>query len=103
MNHAGLDPLIGAVPGFAGGAAAELVQWFGLRFTLHKGLPDWSKSWLYWVVTVLMAVSGGGPHDSPHFHTGPKVSAKTGSWASISAKRATSGSSRVSGMVGMSS
>ena len=60
MHDAGLDPLAEAAIGFAGGAAAELVQWFGLRFTLHKGLPDWSKSWLYWAVTFLMAVSGGG-------------------------------------------
>ena len=60
MNHAGLEPLTEAALGFAGGAAAELVQWFSLRFTLHRGLPDWSKSWLYWLVTVLMALSGGG-------------------------------------------
>jgi hypothetical protein len=43
------------------------------------------------------------PHDSPHFQTVPKVSAKTGSSASMAANRSTSGSSRNSGMVGMSS
>ena len=43
------------------------------------------------------------PHDSPHFQTAPKVSANTGTSASILAKRSTSGSSRNSGMVGMSS
>jgi len=46
---------------------------------------------------------GVSPHDSPHFYTTPKVSAKTGISASISANRSTSGSSRNSGMVGMSS
>jgi hypothetical protein len=60
MNHPGLDPLVEVALGFAGGAAAELVQWFGLGFSLHRGLPDWSKSWLYWLVTLLMALSGGG-------------------------------------------
>lgn len=58
--HSVPDATTEAVFGFAGGAAAELVQWFGLRFTFHRGLPDWSKSWLYWLVTFLMAVSGGG-------------------------------------------
>jgi cellulose biosynthesis protein BcsQ len=42
-------------------------------------------------------------HDSPHFQTAPKVSAKTGSSASMAANRSTSGSRRVCGMVGMSS
>ncbi len=40
---------------------------------------------------------------SPHFQMAPKVSAKTGSPASMAANRSTSGSSRCSGMVGMSS
>ena len=60
MNHADLDPLTEAAFGFGGGAVAELVQWFGLRFTFHRGVPDWSKSVLYWLVTLLMALSGGG-------------------------------------------
>jgi hypothetical protein len=60
MNHPAPDALAEAMIGFAGGVAAELVQWFGLRFSLHQKLPDWSKSWLYWIVTLLMAVSGGG-------------------------------------------
>ena len=40
---------------------------------------------------------------SPHFHTAPKVSAKTGSSASTAANRSTNGSSLGSGMVGISS
>jgi hypothetical protein len=46
--------------GICGGIAAELVRWHSLRFTLHKGLPDWSKSPLYWIVTIGMAIAGGG-------------------------------------------
>jgi len=49
-----------ALLGFGGGLAAELVQWFGLRFTLYREIPDWSKSWFYWVITILMALAGGG-------------------------------------------
>ena len=30
-----------------------------MRKELHKGLPDWAKSWLYWAVTIIMAVAGG--------------------------------------------
>src|SRR5208282_3658803 len=48
-------------------------------------------------------VSDRLPHESPHFQTAPKVSAKTGSSASIVVNRSTSGSSRNAGMVGMSS
>jgi transposase-like protein len=42
-------------------------------------------------------------HDSPHFHRVPKVSANTGTSASISANRSINGSSRCSGMVGIRS
>ncbi len=45
--------------GIAGGIAAELAAWFRIRRELHKGLPDWSKSKLYWLITALMALSGG--------------------------------------------
>jgi hypothetical protein len=41
--------------GFAGGFLAELLRWFDLRYSLHQGLPDWSKSALYWTITFLMA------------------------------------------------
>jgi hypothetical protein len=60
MDHSAPDALTEAAIGFAGGIVAVLVQWFGLRFTFHQNLPDWSKSWLYWIVTLLMSVSGGG-------------------------------------------
>jgi hypothetical protein len=42
-------------------------------------------------------------HDSPHIQIVPKVSAKTGSSASIAANRSINGSSRISGMVGINS
>jgi hypothetical protein len=46
--------------GFCGGAVAEIARWFQLREQLHAGLPNWSKSKGYWIVTFLMCVSGGG-------------------------------------------
>ncbi len=45
--------------GFAGGAAAELLQWFRIRKELYRGIPDWAKSWPYWVVTAAMVGVGG--------------------------------------------
>ncbi len=46
---------------------------------------------------------GATAQGSPHFQLGPRVSANTGSSASMAANRSTSGSKRCSGMVGMSS
>ena len=46
---------------------------------------------------------GAAPHDSPHFQMAPKVSAKSGSSASIVANRSIKGSNRNSGMVGINS
>lgn len=46
--------------GVFGGCLAEGLKWFNLRHTLHQGLPDWSKSIGYWVVTVFMILIGGG-------------------------------------------
>ena len=43
------------------------------------------------------------PHDSPHFHTTPKVSANTGSSASMTVNRSISGNSRASGILGIRS
>ena len=45
--------------GIAGGVAAEALRWFRIRDELHKGVPDWARSWLYWVVTVVMIAFGG--------------------------------------------
>ncbi len=44
--------------GFAGGCAAELLQWFRIRKELHRGIPDWAKSWSYWAVTIAMVGMG---------------------------------------------
>jgi hypothetical protein len=46
------------VLGLVGGLLAELLRWFDLRYSLHQGLPDWSRSILYWVITFLMACAG---------------------------------------------
>ncbi len=43
------------------------------------------------------------PHNFPHFQMAPKVSAKTGSSASIVVNRSINGSNRTSGMVGINS
>lgn len=47
-----------ALWGLGGGIAAESLQWFHLRKELYKGVPDWARSWGYWIVTVGMAGMG---------------------------------------------
>lgn len=49
-----------AVWGFVGGVAAEGLRWFRIRDELHKGVPAWGKSWLYWIVTAVMSLIGAG-------------------------------------------
>jgi hypothetical protein len=54
---------LGALEGFfwglLGGRLGELLNWFNIRHQLHRGVPDWSNSWLYWTITILMAAAGG--------------------------------------------
>ena len=45
--------------GLAGGAAAELLKWYGIRESLHEGLPDYAKTVAYWLVTAAMVGAGG--------------------------------------------
>ena len=52
---------------------------------------------------ILVAKASTRPHDSPHFQMAPKVSAKTGSSASIVVNRSINGSNRTSGIVGINS
>jgi hypothetical protein len=54
-------------------------------------------------VLVGRVVHCAGSHDSPHFQMAPKVSAKTGSSASIVVNRSINGSNRTSGIVGINS
>ena len=45
--------------GLLGGCASEVLKWFRIREELHKGLPDYAKSWSCWIVTTVMAAMGG--------------------------------------------
>ena len=45
--------------GLGGGVAVEVLRWYRIRDDLHKGAPDWSKSWLYWTVALAMIALGG--------------------------------------------
>ena len=72
---------------------AELVKTSGDSSSILYRPDDYAKPFL----------PVAEPQGSPHFQMAPKVSAKTGSPASMAANRSTSGSSRCSGMVGMSS
>ena len=45
--------------GVLGGCSAEVLRWFRLRDQLHQGMPHFSKSVAYWVVTALMIAIGG--------------------------------------------
>ena len=45
--------------GLAGGVASELLDWFRIRKELHRGVPGWAKSWLYWLITATMSGFGG--------------------------------------------
>ena len=45
--------------GVGGGIAVEILRFYRIRDDLHKGAPDWSKSWLYWAVTLAMIALGG--------------------------------------------
>jgi hypothetical protein len=54
-----LTPIYQFLIGMGGGAAAELMRWFGIRHTVYQGVPEWSRSWLYWVITFVMILAGG--------------------------------------------
>ena len=47
--------------GCIGGGAVELLKWWKIRHDLEqKGIPNWSKSLPYWIITSLMIILGGG-------------------------------------------
>ena len=54
-----MDTLAAAGFGVLGGALAELLKWWRIRHVLHNGMPKWARSWGYWIVTALMALTGG--------------------------------------------
>ena len=67
-------------------------------FTVTKLLPPVGEELQYRIKS-----EGEAPHDSPHFQMAPKVSAKTGSSASLVVNRSINGSNRTSGIVGINS
>ena len=54
------DSTVVILSGLAGGVAAETLKWYRIREELHKGIPDYAKKWLYWLVTLIMICLGGG-------------------------------------------
>lgn len=44
--------------GTTGGCLLELVHWYAIR--REQKLPDFAKRPLYWIVSALMAIAGGG-------------------------------------------
>jgi hypothetical protein len=46
--------LVGAFGGFL----VELLRWYKLKES--PSLPDYASRWIYWVLTVLMILAGGG-------------------------------------------
>ena len=44
--------------GLAGGAVLELLHWYNIR--RDPQIPAYARSPLYWIITVLMAIVGGG-------------------------------------------
>ncbi|WP_167514466.1 hypothetical protein [Mesorhizobium intechi] len=44
--------------GVGGGAANELLHWWGLRE--NPNLPDYARSLFYWLITLAMVILGGG-------------------------------------------
>jgi hypothetical protein len=51
--------LEGFVYGVVGGGLAELLGLFRLRHSARGSFPEWLKSPFYWIVTLLMILSGG--------------------------------------------
>ncbi len=45
--------------GVLGGLLAELIGLFRLRTVSSQDLPDWLRTFYYWVVTVVMILAGG--------------------------------------------
>jgi hypothetical protein len=44
--------------GFAGGVVLEFMHWYGLRY--DPDFPAYARSPKYWVISLLMALTGGG-------------------------------------------
>lgn len=46
--------------GSVGGSLGEILKWWHIREEIQeKGVPDWSRSKAYWIITFLMVAAGG--------------------------------------------
>lgn len=56
MTISGILPTF--LVGCFGGLLGEMVKWYQLKDSAH--MPDYARNALYWIITVLMILSGGG-------------------------------------------
>lgn len=54
-----MDILYGFLYGMLGGLFAETLRLFRLRHLAPARLPDWLRSWFYWLATLAMITAGG--------------------------------------------
>ena len=45
--------------GVAGGVIGEFMKWYKNKETLHKKIPDYAKSKIYWLLVLIMVILGG--------------------------------------------
>ena len=53
-----ISPMSMFLAACGGGVLAEAVKWYQLRES--PVLPDYAKGWVYWIITIVMILAGGG-------------------------------------------
>jgi len=53
-----VTPLQVFAVGFTGGVLLEILHWYALR--KERRMPPYARNPIYWIVTALMALAGGG-------------------------------------------
>jgi hypothetical protein len=51
------NPYLIFLCGFFGGVVGEILKWYRIR--TRRKLPQYAKSYIYWVTTFVLAISGG--------------------------------------------